>query len=57
MVYAYSYLGLSVGAIVLYGCTVLNIGPLASLSPAISTAVVIGAFTALTLVHSHIVSE
>lgn len=52
MEYAYYYLGLSVGATLLFGCTVLNVGPLAALSPAASTGVIIAAFTALTIVHT-----
>jgi len=45
------YLGLSLGATLLFGCSVLNVGPLAALSPAPPTGVVIGAFPALPLVH------
>ena len=52
MQYERYYLGLSLGATLLFGCSVLNVGPLAALSPATSTGVVIGAFTALTLVHT-----
>ncbi|WP_433630464.1 hypothetical protein [Halomicrococcus sp. NG-SE-24] len=57
MEYAYYYLGLSIGATLLFGCTVLNIGPLAALSPATSTGVIIAAFTALTIVYTLLVSS
>ncbi|WP_440010616.1 hypothetical protein [Halomicrococcus sp. SG-WS-1] len=52
MGYEHYYLGLSMAATLLFGCTLLNVGPLAALSPATSTGVVIVAFTALTIVHS-----
>ena len=45
------YLGLSLGATLLFCSSSLNVGPLAALSPATSTGVVVTAFTVLTVVH------
>lgn len=52
--YAHYYVFLSVGSTLLFGCSVLNVGPLAHLSPMHSTVVVIAAFTLLTLAHSRL---
>jgi hypothetical protein len=50
--YAHYYLVLSMCSTLLFGCSVLNLGPLAYLSPLHSTVVVIALFTALTLAQS-----
>ncbi|WP_458187826.1 hypothetical protein [Haladaptatus sp. NG-WS-4] len=47
--YAHYYLGLSVLSTLLFGSTVLNLGPLEQVSPMQSTVVVVVLFTALTI--------
>ena len=50
--YAHYYPGLSVVSTLLFGCTVLNLGPLEHLTTMQSTGVVIALFTALTVAQS-----
>ena len=54
MAYVHYYLVLSMCSTLLFGCSVLNLGPLAYLSPVHSTVVIILLFTALTLAQSRL---